>query len=124
VDGVTGPVSDLYAEPSYLDVSVEANRTFQFPVNSMHTVFAYVFEGSGIFNPEEEIVTSKGGFVHFGEGDFISIKAGSGGVRFLFISGKPLHEPVAWYGPIVMNTEEELQTAFTELNDGTFIKKV
>lgn len=123
IEGVKGPADDIYASPRYLDVAIPANGTFKLSVPEGHTLFAFVFEGAGVFGQSEPAVTAKGGFVHYeNTGGEVVIKAGENGTRFLLVSGKPLGEPVAWYGPIVMNTKEELQTAFRELQDGTFIK--
>lgn len=123
VDGVRGPVSDLYAEPRYLDITLGKGETLELPVHDGHTLFAFIFEGSAQCDPSEPAMTGKGGFVHYEQmGDSVVMKAGSEGVRFLLVSGKPLGEPVAWYGPIVMNTQEELKTAFDELQNGNFIK--
>jgi redox-sensitive bicupin YhaK (pirin superfamily) len=121
---VKGHADDIYASPRYLDVALPANGSFELAVPEGHTLFAFVFEGAGQFDPNEPAVTAKGGFVHYeNAGDTVVIKAGESGARFLLVSGKPLGEPVAWYGPIVMNTQEELKTAFAELQEGTFIKQ-
>jgi len=123
VDGVKGPADDIAVGPRYLDVALPPSGTCELPVSEGHTLFAFVFEGRAQFDPNESATTGKGGFVHFEQGgDVVSVKAGSGGVRFLLVSGKPLNEPVAWYGPIVMNTQAELKTAFEELQNGHFIK--
>ena len=122
VEGTSGPVGDVVIEPEYLDVSVPAGAAFRHRVPAGHTVFAYVIEGSGSFAPEAGARTRAGHLVHYEDGDELAVQAGESGVRFLLVSGKPLREPVAWYGPIVMNTEEELQVAFREYRYGTFIK--
>jgi len=121
VNGAQGPVRDIVTDPEYLDVTMPASSVFEHPVKGGHTVFAYVIEGQAGF---DEVKTSIGveTVVLFHDGDGLMIKAGSAGCRFLLVSGKPLGEPVAWYGPIVMNTEEELDVARRELSDGTFIK--
>jgi redox-sensitive bicupin YhaK (pirin superfamily) len=140
VDGVAGPVKDIVTDPEYIDVSVPAGETFTHAVPARHTVFAYVVEGSAYFDEE------RNPFAHeaignnyfdlkrdckFGpetivlyhrDGDEVVIKAEDSPVRFLLVSGRPIGEPVAWYGPIVMNTQEELQLAFEEFEKGTFIK--
>lgn len=137
--GRQGPVEGVAADPSYLDVSVPPGRRKVLPVSTRHHAFAYVFEGSGTFRDasapygvltekegrEENVVREQTGnrsLVMFGAGDEVVVQAGEEGIRFLLISGKPLAEPVAWYGPIVMNTQAELRQAIAELNDGTFIK--
>jgi redox-sensitive bicupin YhaK (pirin superfamily) len=137
--GQIGPVEGVAADPRYLDVSVPPNARRSFPVERTHHAFAYVFEGSGSFRdasqPQavatelatdtgEEIIDRVGNrsLVLFDQGDEITVHSGDDGIRFLLVSGKPLEEPMAWRGPIVMNTPEELQQAYAELRDGTFIK--
>jgi redox-sensitive bicupin YhaK (pirin superfamily) len=138
--GRRGPVDGIAAEPRYLDVSVPAGRRRTLPVETWRHAFAYVFEGSGTFRdasrpfgvltdrggPDQEILireqTGNRSLVLFSAGDELTVQAGDEGIRFLLISGRPLEEPVAWYGPIVMNTHQELQQAVAELRDGTFIR--
>jgi hypothetical protein len=137
--GKRGPVEGVAAEPSYLDVSVPAGRRATLPIDTRRHAFAYVFEGSGAFRDASEpfgVLTEKDGpvttlarertgnrsLVLFGSGDEVTVRAGEEGVRFLLVSGQPIEEPVAWHGPIVMNTQEQLRQAFEELQDGTFIK--
>jgi quercetin 2,3-dioxygenase len=139
--GKRGPVDGTAAEPRYLDVSVPAGRCKTFPVETTRHAFAYVFEGSGTFsgasqpfgvltekeNPqgEESLIREQTGnrsLVLFDSGDEVTVQAGDEGIRFLLVSGKPIEEPVAWYGPIVMNTQAELQQAVTELRNGSFIR--
>ncbi len=139
VEGKQGPVNDIVTEPEYLDVTLPAHSEFIHKTTRGHTVFAYVIEGKGVFcnekNPfaydalgenyfdmERDPYIHNGTAVLFEDGDQVTVAAQGDQVRFLLISGKPIGEPVAWYGPIVMNTEEELQTAFDEYRDGTFIK--
>ena len=122
VGGVTGPVRDVVTSPEYLDVSVPAGKAFTHRTPRGHTVFAYVIGGQGIFSPEGEQVIGDGHLVAFTEGEAVTVSAGAGPVRFLLISGRPIGEPIAWSGPIVMNTEDELRLAFEELDRGTFIK--
>jgi redox-sensitive bicupin YhaK (pirin superfamily) len=139
VGGVKGPVRDIVTEPEYLDVSVPASGAFSHSIPRDHTVFAYVVEGSGYFEPrrdpyayemvgrnyfdlERGSAIGSENLVIYGEGDALSITAEKGGLRFLLVSGKPIGEPVAWYGPIVMNTQEELRIAFEEYRNGTFLK--
>jgi redox-sensitive bicupin YhaK (pirin superfamily) len=138
--GKRGPVDGVAADPRYLDVFVPPGRLKTLPVESNRHAFAYVFEGSGTFRDASQpfgVLTEKGSaagdilmregtgnrsLVIFGDGDDITVQAGDEGIRFLLVSGKPIEEPVAWYGPIVMNTNAELQQAVNELRDGTFIK--
>ncbi len=140
VDGVTGPVRDIVTEPEYMDVSVPAGTTFTHPISPGHTAFAYVIDGRAYFdeerNPFAHEVVGNNYFdfkrdCRFGaetlilyerSGDTVAITTEDSPVRLLLVSGKPIGEPVAWYGPIVMNTREELQTAFEEFEKGTFIK--
>jgi quercetin 2,3-dioxygenase len=134
VAGTTGPVRDIVTQPEYLDVTVAPGQTFTHPTPRGHTVFAYVIGGRGVFGEPE----APGGLhqddasdgpigdrqlVLFGDGDAVSVVAGIEPLRFLLVSGKPIREPIAWQGPIVMNTEDELRTAFAELDAGTFIKR-
>jgi redox-sensitive bicupin YhaK (pirin superfamily) len=138
--GRRGPVEGVAADPRYLDVSVPAGKRKTLPVELERHAFAYVFEGSGSFRSASQpfgVLTEKndGGndilvreqtgnrsLVVFDSGDEVTVQAGDEGIRFLLVSGKPIEEPVAWYGPIVMNTQAELQQAFAELRSGTFIK--
>jgi len=135
--GVTGPVDGIAADPCYLDVSVPAGAARRLPVETTRHAFAYVFEGDGTFRdasePRPVRTEAVGGagtardaagdrtLVLFDRGDEVVVRAGDRGVRFLLVSGKPLGEPVAWAGPIVMNTQEELRRAFRQLDDGTFL---
>ena len=139
VNGVRGPVSDVVIDPEYLDVTVPEETTFTHAVKEGHTVFAYVIEGEGYFDQERnayahevvgynyfdlkrQCVCSAESLILYGDGNEVAISAQKGLLRFLLVSGKPIGEPVAWYGPIVMNTQEELQLAFEEYDKGTFIK--
>ncbi len=125
VDGVRGAVSEIYADPAYLDVSIPANGSFSHPVEKGHAAFAYVFEGRGYFGAGEktsENSVSQPGLVVFGNGDYIQADAANESVRFLLVSGQPLNEPIARYGPFVMNTQEEIQQALEDLKNGTFVK--
>ena len=139
--GRRGPVEGVAADPRYLDVWVPPRRRKTLPVEIGRHAFAYVFEGSGMFGSASQpfgVLTEKAvdgnellirertgnrSLVVFDSGDEVTVQAGEDGIRFLLVSGKPIEEPVAWYGPIVMNTQAELQQAFTDLNDGTFIKQ-
>ncbi|WP_020676864.1 pirin family protein [Geopsychrobacter electrodiphilus] len=119
---VSGPVSDVMIEPEYLDVWVPANTTFIYQTPKNHTVFAYVHAGEGRFDEDSGALLGNKSLILFDQGDQVCIQAGDVYLRFLLISGRPLGEPVAWGGPIVMNTQEELQHAFNEFHNGTFIK--
>jgi redox-sensitive bicupin YhaK (pirin superfamily) len=119
--GKTGPVEGVAAAPRYLDIHVPAGKTRRLPAESSHHAFAYVFEGSGSFHDASSQVKNRS-LVLFDAGDEIVVHAGEHGIRFLLVSGRPLNEPVAWRGPIVMNTQQELRQAFEELERGTFIK--
>ena len=122
VAGTRGPVRDIVTDPEYLDVSLPENATFKHAVKKDHTAFAYIIGGRGRFGADERIL-DEGTLVVFDRvGASVEIATDGEPMRFLLVSGKPLNEPVAWYGPIVMNTDEELQTAFDEYQRGTFIK--
>jgi len=138
--GKRGPVDGIAADPRYLDVWVPPRQRKRLPVESSRQAFAYVFEGSGTFRDASEpfgVLTEQLGsddvlvremtgnrsLVLFDGGDEVTVQAGNEGIRFLLISGKPLKEPVAWYGPIVMNTQEQLMQALRDLENDTFIKK-
>ena len=137
--GKRGPVDGIAADPQYLDISVPAGVSKRFKIDTYRRAFAYVFEGAGAFvdasDPqgvllEKEVagqevnirdLSGERTLVRFGTGDDITVQAGPNGLRFLLISGAPIEEPVAWHGPIVMNTRAELQQAFKDLRNGTFI---
>jgi len=137
--GVSGPVDGVAAEPQYLDVWVPPGLGRSLPVKTTRHAFAYVFEGSGRFGQASEPrpvqidrvgpaapgvmdTADNRSLVLFDSGDEVAVQAGEQGVRFLLVSGAPLREPVAWRGPIVMNTQDELRTAFDEYQNGTFLK--
>jgi redox-sensitive bicupin YhaK (pirin superfamily) len=120
--GNMGPVRDLIQDPSYLDITMKPGSTFARDVVQTHTVFAYVLEGSGYFDRGKRGLLDAETVVLYGDGQRVQIESGENGLRFLLISGEPIGEPVAWGGPIVMNTQEELDQAFRELREGTFIK--
>jgi quercetin 2,3-dioxygenase len=137
--GKRGPVEGVAADPSYVDVSVPPNRRKRFRIETTRNAFAYVFAGSGTFrdashargvltesavdpNAKPKYDAKNHSLVLFDRGDEIVVRAGDEGMRFLLVSGKPIQEPVAWYGPIVMNYPGELKQAMIELQDGTFIK--
>jgi redox-sensitive bicupin YhaK (pirin superfamily) len=139
--GKKGPVEGVAADPRYLDIFVPAGKRKTFKVEVDRHAFAYIFDGSGSFNDasqpfgvltEKEIdgrevklreQTGNRSLVVFDRGDEVTVQAGERGIRFILVSGKPIEEPVAWYGPIVMNTQAELQQAVSELRSGTFIKQ-
>lgn len=138
--GKKGPVDGVAADPQYLDIFVPAGVRKTFKIDTYRRAFAYIFDGTGRFDDaskptgillekevrgEEVNIRDMSGnrtLVRFGSGDEVSVQAGEKGIRFLLISGAPIQEPVAWHGPIVMNTREELQKAFAELRNGTFIQ--
>lgn len=140
IEGNKGPVKDIAIQPEFLDIELPAGKSFSHPIRSDHTVFAYVIEGEGYFDHirtpfshqayganyfdmQPPCVCNDGSLILFAAGDFITVSTDKHPVRFLLISGKPIKEPIAWYGPIVMNNQKELQQAFKEYRDGTFIKK-
>ena len=122
VDDIQGPVGDVVIDPEYLDVTVPPGANFTHPVRAGYTAFAYVIEGQARFDSQRKEATGAGHLVIFTDGDGVSILTDESSARFLLVSGKPLGEPVAWRGPIVMNTQEELRIAFAELEQGTFLK--
>jgi quercetin 2,3-dioxygenase len=122
-NGVKGPARDIIADPEYLDVEMPGNTEFITTVDPEHTVFAFIFEGEAHLDESRKDSLQAGEGALFGEGPQIKALAGNKGARFILISGKPIREPIAWRGPIVMNTEDELATAFREFREGTFIKK-
>jgi len=138
--GKSGPVKGIAADPIYLDISVPPRKRRSIPVETVRHAFAYVFAGNGKFSnasdplavPTESVgwadttppaEADNRSLILFDSGDEVVVQAGDDGIRFLLVSGKPLEEPVAWYGPIVMNTQEQLQQAFEELQEGTFLEK-
>lgn len=122
VGRIEGPVKDLVVEVEYLDVSVGPGMEFDHGISKGNSAFAYVFEGQGFFDSSNRGPAGAGSLIMLGDGDQIETKAGKDGVRFLLVSGRPIGEPVAWRGPIVMNTERELDIAFDEYWNGRFIK--
>jgi len=122
VQGSKGPVRDIVVDSQYLDVNVPANREFEYPITFGYTAFAYVIEGSGYFDENKSKQINQDHLVIFDDGEKVKISTNDQSVRFLLVSGSPLKEPVAWHGPIVMNTREELRIAFDEYQKGTFIK--
>jgi len=123
VGDTTGPVTDIVIEPEYLDATVYADETWIHPTPAGHTVFAYLYGGEACFGPESAAICAQDGtVVLFGDGEEVSVSAGPDGARLLLVSGRPLREPIAWGGPIVMNSKEELDRAFAEYRAGTFVK--
>jgi quercetin 2,3-dioxygenase len=138
--GKSGPVDGVAAEPRYLDVTVPAGKTKRLKVEDFRQAFAYIFEGSANFadssepfgvlreaevDGEEVLLRDKVGnrsLIVFGAGDEVVVQAGDEGVRFLLVSGRPLREPIAWHGPIVMNTQDQIRQALSDLRSGAFIK--
>lgn len=140
VNGVKGLVQEIVTDPEYLDVELPAGKSFTRPVKAGHTLFAYVIDGEAYFDSQRSpfaheaaganyfdmdppCACGEGTLVLFGDGNSVTATTDQRSVRFLLVSGKPIQEPVAWYGPIVMNTREELQIAFQEYQDGTFVKQ-
>ena len=117
-----GPVEENTTKAEYLDVKVPVNSEFIYPAKPGFTVFVYVIEGEGYFSPEHLDPAGKGTILLYDDGDKVIIHTKDKPVRFLLLSGKPLGEPIAWYGPIVMNTDDEIEKAFDEYKKGTFIK--
>ena len=141
-EGVTGPVEGITTEPEYLDVTLPAGRTWNHPIQEGHTAFTYIIAGEGYFSHNTEPFSFDTAGVNYFDmetgplmdnetlvlydsdgGDHVHVSTENSPVRFLLISGNPLHEPIAWHGPIVMNTRKELQTAFEEYSNGTFLKE-
>ena len=140
VNGVQGPARDIVIDPEYLDITIPSKTNLAYPVKRGYTAFAYVIGGKGYFDQNRdsyayeveganyfdfrrECLIDAENLVTFGDGDELAISTEENSVRFLFVSGRAMGEPVAWYGPIVMNTQEELRIAFEEYQNGTFIKK-
>ena len=139
VNNIHGPVQNIMIDPEYLDITVPAQTVYEHPAKPGHTVFAYVIAGQGYFCKEKKPFTyeaegenyfdmetdplaSNGTLILFEDGRSVHIETGDASIRFLLISGKPLNEPIAWHGPIVMNNQAELQLAFDEYRAGTFLK--
>ena len=118
IGDVVGPVSQPATDPTYLDISLAPGKTFEHAVPSGHSVFAYVYEG--VVNIEGEDVVPKGDLLVFGPGEAIRVTAGGAPVRLILVAGRPLKEPVARYGPFVMNTQAEIRQAFTDYQSGKF----
>ncbi len=123
VNGTRGPVHDVVIEPEYLDVMMPPNKDFTYAIPSGHTALAYVFGGEAYFSDNRNALITNEHLILFDDGEHVTVTTKESPVRFLLLSGNPIREPVAWYGPIVMNTQEELQTALDEFRNGTFIKQ-
>ena len=128
IEGTKGAVTEIFADPIYLDVTIPVGSSFKQPVSQGHTAFAYVFTGEGIFEESDEESSDNGTLVQatkmaiFSDGDYIKAKSTNSLFRFLLISGKPLNEPIARYGPFVMNTTDEIEQALTDLQNHEFVK--
>jgi len=139
IEGVKGPVTDIIITPQYLDVTMPSNSNYDLPTKSGHKVIVYVIDGKGYFTREKDLfsyeVEGNGGsksdkhqiidnesLILFDDGEAVAVSTADESVRFLLFSGQPIGEPIAWYGPIVMNHEGELRRAFEELDNGTFVK--
>lgn len=120
INGTKGPMDDIVIDPEFLDCTVAEGKTFVHAVNPSYTAFIYVIAGKGTTDSRP---IENGTLILYGKGDHLSLQAADEPLRFLLLSGRPLKQPVAWRGPIVMNTQEELETAFQEYQDGTFIKQ-
>jgi redox-sensitive bicupin YhaK (pirin superfamily) len=125
VDGITGPVTGIAADPTYLDVLIPSHVSFTQRIEGGHQAFAYVFAGEARLDNKNgsERLISHPNLIVFGDGDVVRVTTGTDSVRLLLISGKPLGEPIARYGPFVMNTEEEIEETLLELRQGTFITR-
>ena len=122
VDGVSGPISGIAAEPTYLDVALAPGGSFIHSIPRGHAAFAYIFEGEAEFGGEDSTEVIAPRLLVLGDGDSVEVRATSSPARFLLVSGKPLNEPIARYGPFVMNTKEEIEQTLRELQQGTFIR--
>jgi redox-sensitive bicupin YhaK (pirin superfamily) len=125
VAGTAGAVTEIAADPTYLDVSLPTGGSFSQPIAQGHSAFAYVFEGSGVFGASETVpghVVSHPALVVLDDGDYVQVSAPRQPVRFLLVSGRPLNEPIVRYGPFVMNTVEEIEQALSELRSGGFVR--
>jgi len=122
VDGVCGPVGGVAAEPTYLDISLAPGGSFVHSMPRGHAAFAYLFEGAARFGDDDSSVVMGPRLVVLGDGDSVEVRAENNPARFLLVSGKPLNEPIARYGPFVMNTQEEIEQTLRELQQGTFVR--
>jgi len=122
IDGVQGPVQDVVTDPTYMDITMEKNSIFEENFPADYTVFTYLISGEAEFSPDEEKQPETESAILLKNGDAVKIKTGEKGARFLLAAGKPLKESIAWRGPIVMTNQDELDIAFAELRNGTFLK--
>ena len=122
IDQTKGPVNDIAIDPNYLDITVPSGISYTHHLTKGHTAFAYIIAGKGVFCHQDETYSNET-LILFDDGDTITVTTEDNHVRFLLISGKPLNEPIAWQGPIVMNTQAELSRAFREYQNGTFLKQ-
>lgn len=122
IDGAKGPVAEIAADPTYVDVSIPAQTSFTHQITGGHTAFAYVFEGQAMFGDDQQEIRHTR-LVVWGDGDYVRVATGESSTRFLLVSGKPLNEPIARYGPFVMNTREEIERALADLRRGTFVRE-
>ncbi|HEY3417209.1 MAG TPA: pirin-like C-terminal cupin domain-containing protein, partial [Armatimonadota bacterium] len=122
VAGTQGPVRDIVTDPEFLDVTIPAGASVTHAVKPGYTVFAYVIDGAGHFDNGGDLFDTGSVILYEPDGDSITVTATAQPVHFFLCAGKPLGEPIAWQGPIVMNTQEELRTAFQEFHNGTFVK--
>jgi len=126
-EGVRGPVTEIAIKPLYLDVKLNANLDIKLPVNHSHNAVVYVFQGGGFFGERGESndeVVQAVRMVVLSQGDFLPVKAGKDGLRFMLMMGEAIQEPIVPYGPFVLNTEEEIRQAFHDLRNGTFVKEI
>ncbi|MBD3243407.1 MAG: pirin family protein, partial [Chitinivibrionales bacterium] len=122
VENITGPIVDIIVSPVLFDFTLPQQATYVLPVSSAHTVFAYVLQGAVAFGEKGAKQTPSGHVVLLGDGDTVKARAGGDGGRFILAAGEPIREPIAWRGPVVMNTEDEVTRAFDEYRKGTFVK--
>ena len=120
VDGISGPITEIVAEPTYLDVTLSAGGSLLLSTPRGHSAFAYLFEGQARFGADDKESITGPKLVVWSDGPSVEVHAGEGTARFLLVSGKPLNEPIARYGPFVMNTQQEIQQTLRELQQGTF----
>ncbi len=122
VDGISGPVTEIVAEPAYLDVTLAVGGSLALPIPRGHSAFSYLFEGQARFGAEDRAPVRSPGLIVWTDGDSVEVRADEEPARFLLVSGKPLNEPIARYGPFVMNTPQEIQQTLRELQQGTFVQ--
>jgi redox-sensitive bicupin YhaK (pirin superfamily) len=120
-NGVQGPVNEVSIKPYYLDVTIPKETEFTFTVPMDHTLFNYVYKGSALFGKEQKDIGIEN-LVVYNQGEFMTVRTDEEEVKILLVAGKPLNEPIAWYGPMVMNTQDEIWQAINDYNEGNFIK--